>query len=211
MKRRGRNLESKTDQRHDQTGGQERRDSRELRCDRRETGGAGCSVNETDAEEGERARGAAEEEILHAGFRGPDVALVERRHDIKRKTGELEPDENEQELFAADEQHQADGREKKKCKVFGVMLEFDLARDDHGEKGERQADHFEQGNERRNNQHAVEEVRVGRQHQHGRGGEEKSGSSDSGTDDGHPRAQQSKRKDHQRGDHQGHLGRGETE
>jgi hypothetical protein len=41
------------------------------------------------------------------------------------------------------------------------------AGEDHGEKGESETDDLEQGSKRRDDDHSVEQRRVGRQHEHG--------------------------------------------
>ena len=49
------------------------------------------------------------------------LALVERGHDVKRETGQLEPDENHEQFFAADEEHQPDRREQNQREIFAVV------------------------------------------------------------------------------------------
>ena len=107
----GRNFKSESDQRHDDARGQERCHWTKLLRDRGETGRGSHSINEADAEKGEGARGAAEQEILQPRFRRTEVGLVERSHDVERQPRELEADENNEKLFAADEQHQSNRRQ----------------------------------------------------------------------------------------------------
>ena len=70
------------------------------------------TVNETDSKKRERARRAAEQEIFQTRFGRAHICFVEGSHDIKRETGQLEPDEDHEELFAADEKHESNRREE---------------------------------------------------------------------------------------------------
>ena len=184
MKRRGGDFESESDKGHDDAGGEQwlDRTGSQFLSDRGEPGRAAHAVNEAQPKKRERARGAAEKEIFEARFRGARVGFVEPRHDVERQAGQLETDEDHEQLFAADEEHESDRGEQEQREIFAaVTRSVHAAREDHGEKGERQADDFEERRERRDDQHAAEESRVRRQHEDRRRGEEEAGGGDSGT------------------------------
>ena len=175
MEWRGGDLESETDQRHDDAGGEQWFDGLrlELLPDGGEPGRAAHSVNEAQPEKGECARRAAEEKILQAGLGGTAVGFVERGHDVERQPGQFESDENHEQLFAADEQHQSDRGEQNQREIFALVARGAItARENDGEKGEHQADDFEERGQRRDHEHAVEEIRVRRQPEHGDDSEE---------------------------------------
>src|SRR5437899_6579076 len=102
MKRRSCDFESEADKGHDDTSEQKGREGLRSKtfCDGGKTGCARHAVNEAQPEEGEGAGGTAKEEILQAGFGRSDIGFIECRHKIKRQTGELEPDENHEQLLA---------------------------------------------------------------------------------------------------------------
>src|SRR4029453_6510337 len=108
---------------------------------------AGCSrdaVNEADPKKRERARCAAEQEILQTRFGGADVSLVERRHNIKREAGELEADEDHEEFFAADEQHESDRGKQKHGEILpGIARRAVVVRKKNSEKSEYETDNLE--------------------------------------------------------------------
>ncbi len=75
-------------------------------------------------------------------------------------------------LLAADEQHQSDRGEQKEREIFAVMTGSAVAaREDHGEKGEGEADDLEERRERRDHEHSAKERGLWRQHEHCRRGE----------------------------------------
>ena len=96
MERRGGDFETESDEGHDNPGGEQRLDGTggQFLSDRGEAGRAAHAVDEAHPEKRECARRAAEEEIFQARFGGARVRLVERRHDVERKAGQLEPDED---------------------------------------------------------------------------------------------------------------------
>ena len=109
-----------------------------------ESGRPRHTVDETEAEKRERARRAAEQEIFQARFGGANVSFIERRHDIKRETGELEADEDHEQFFAADEQHESDrGKEEHREILAGIAGLAVVARNEHSENGERETDNLE--------------------------------------------------------------------
>ncbi len=88
---------------------------------------------------------------LQPRFGGADIGFVERGHDVKREAGQFQSDEDHEQLFAADEQHQSNGRKQNYRQVFAVIKRSAIAcRNNHREKGEREADDFEQRRERGN-------------------------------------------------------------
>jgi hypothetical protein len=123
MERRRGDFESEAHQRHDDPGEKQRLDryGHQFLSDGGQPGGAGGAVDETQPEEGERTRRAAEQEIFQACFGGANICFVERGHEIKRQAGQLEPDENHEQLFAADEQHQSDGRQQDEREIFSAI------------------------------------------------------------------------------------------
>ena len=47
--------------------------------------------------------------------------LVECGHNVKRETGQLEPDEDHEQFFAPDEQQQSDRREQNHREIFALF------------------------------------------------------------------------------------------
>src|SRR5437588_2837663 len=129
MERRGGDLEGESDKRHHEAGGEKRldRQSVQLCADCGEAGRAAHAVNETQTEKREGARCAAEKEIFEARFRGARIGFVESGHDVKREAGELEPDENHEQLFTADEKHESDGGEQDEGEVFAPVARGTVA------------------------------------------------------------------------------------
>ena len=125
MKRRSSNFERKADERHDDAcckQGLHRRDRQFVR-DRSETSAPRHAINQTDAEQRERAGGAAKQKILQTCFRGSHIGPVECSHHVKRKAQQFEPDENHEQLFTANEQHEADGCQKNNRQIFAWMTQ----------------------------------------------------------------------------------------
>jgi hypothetical protein len=86
-----------------------------------------------------------------------------------------------------------------------------LPRDDHGEESKREADDLEQSDQRRDDEHTVEEVGLGRKHEYGRRGEEQAGRGDAGTKHRRAFCRQTESEDNESGDNQNGFGRGETQ
>jgi hypothetical protein len=80
--------------------------------DRGETCCPRHTVNETNSKKRECAGRVTEKEIFQTRFGRAHICFVERGHDIKRETGQLEPDEDHEELFAADEKHESNRPEE---------------------------------------------------------------------------------------------------
>ena len=212
MERRDRDLEREPDQRHHDSGGEQRLDGRctEGLRDRGQSGRSRQAVDQADSEKREGARHAAEEKIFQPGFSRPEVAPIERGHDVKREPGQLESDENHEQLFAPDEEEQPDRREQNEREIFAVMARrVVVASEEHGEKREHEADDLEEGIERRDHEHAVKEDGVRRQVQNGHRRGRETESSDE-RERGHHlwTLRQAERQDDKRRHHHDRFGRG---
>src|SRR5438046_7675787 len=110
MKWRGGDFEGEPDESHDDAHEEERLHgyAREFLSNCGEPGCSRHAVNETDSKKRECARRTTEQEIFQTRFGGAHIGFVERGHDIKRETGELQADEDHEQIFADNEQTQAD-------------------------------------------------------------------------------------------------------
>jgi len=66
---------------------------------------------------------AAEQKIFQRRLAGPGlVVLVERREDVERKAGQLQRNENHQQILGADEEHQAYRAEQDQRQIFAHVV-----------------------------------------------------------------------------------------
>jgi hypothetical protein len=97
------------------------RPARESCSAMRELDRAGQPVDQAEAEEQERRRHAAEQEIFQRGLGGLGPVLVEAGQHIEREAGELEREEREQQLLRGGHQGEAGGRKQDDRDVLGGM------------------------------------------------------------------------------------------
>src|SRR5439155_22850291 len=98
-------FESKADQGHGNAGKKQWGQSLRVELVRNgcKTGAACHSVDEAESEKRKSTGGTAKKKIFQPGFGRPNVAFVKRGHQIKRQPGKLEPNEDHQQLLAANE------------------------------------------------------------------------------------------------------------
>ena len=141
VKRHGGDLKSKADHGHHDGEDEQRIETlaRQRGGDLAEVGRSSKSVKQTHAEQCERRRHAAEQEIFQRRLRRFRVVLVERRQDVEREARQLQRDEDHQQVFRADEEHHADGREQDECEKFAdVIGEVGIHREEHRENRQHQ-------------------------------------------------------------------------
>ncbi len=103
----------------------------------RRCGGAGGSEGEGDAVEEEGGGEGAEQEVLDGGLGAGGLALAEAGEDVGRDGGDLEADEDHEELDRAGHEHHAGGAEEEEGEVLagvvGVAFEV-VERAEQGDK-----------------------------------------------------------------------------
>src|SRR5439155_14217572 len=113
-------------------------------------------VNQAQTEQQERRGNTTEQKILQRRLRRLDALLVERGHDVETKAEQLERQENQQQVFCAQQEHHARGRQQQQREVFAdVLRESGLEREEAG--GDRQSEHhdFHQRGQRIQHPHPV--------------------------------------------------------
>ena len=105
---------------------------------------AGQAVEQAEAEEQERRRHPAEEEILESGLGRLPPALVEPGEDVEREAGQFEGEEHQQQLLGGCHGHEADRGAQHDHDVLGRMADLGPAGSDP-EHQQGQAQHADAG------------------------------------------------------------------
>ena len=169
MKWHGGDLEAETDDRHHDGHDQQRIESFAVqrRGNLTEVRRARQTVEQAQPKQRERRRHAAEQKVFQGRLGGLDVALVERREDVKREARQFERDENHQDVLGADQEHHPHNCQQDQRKVFAcVRREIRFHGQQNRENRQHKEGNFDELCQRVHDQHPAKGVGVRRHDQH---------------------------------------------
>ena len=96
------------------------------------------TVEQAQSEQREGRRHSAEQKVFQGRLGGLDVALVERREDVKREARQFERDKNHQNVLRADQEHHSHNCQQDQRKIFAhVRREIRF----HGQQNREESQH----------------------------------------------------------------------